>query len=99
VLPSAAVWSTTSFAPAPAASIFVVPLVGAGPGSKVDFETLSFQVPIWGSAACADAVPASAAESTPTAAAERHARFRLVFTASSSSVAGDGFPGPLNACL
>src|SRR5512137_122229 len=77
-----------TLAPGPAASIFVVPLFGAGPGLNVDLATFSFQVPAWGSAVCACAETASTAVNTPTAAAEIYARLRVLFTASSAKVAG-----------
>jgi hypothetical protein len=45
VVPSAKAWSTDTFVPAPAASMVVLALVGAGPGLYFDFATLSFQTP------------------------------------------------------
>ena len=60
VVPSAATWSTLTFAPAPTASIFVVPLFGAGPGLYFDFAMFSFHTPTCGSL-CANAAPVSKA--------------------------------------
>src|SRR6516225_8661921 len=62
-LPSAVTPSKVYFAPPPLATIVRVRLLGAGPGSNLDFATLSFQVPRKG-LVCANKGPAATADKT-----------------------------------
>ena len=55
--------SKVYFAPPPSATIVRVRLLGAGPGSNLDFATLSFQVPRKG-LVCANKGPAATADKT-----------------------------------